>query len=230
MVVPPDPAAQAARLATRRLGLLIGASALLHLTVLAGLDRVVSGAASAPVLRLTTMLRPAPSEPAPAPSRQDAPDTATETSASPAPPPVSPVSPASEVQVKTPPSDLARDAVVDLLPGPRYYTPGELDQRPVAITPIIPEYPGSAGPDGGYLVVRILIDDHGRTEKVLVLVADPEGQFEQAVEEAFSKGRFRPGMKGGIAVRSQIVAEIRFLPEDRPGARSLSPPTVLAPD
>jgi len=217
--------------ASLRLGLLILASALAHAAIVSGLDRLMAGTPAPSAGRLSAVLLPAPqpgipSSPASPPaSEMPSPAEPRETSPvslpTPAPPPASEPPP-------VPPSELARDSVVELLPGPRYYATNELDQRPVAITPILPEYPETASPDGAYLVVRILIDEHGETERVVVLIADPENEFEQAVAEAFSRGRFRPGMKNGVAVKSQIVAEIRFFPEDRPGARTLAPPAPVA--
>ena len=222
------------RPASLRLGLLILASALAHAAIVSGLDRLMAGTPAPSAARLSAVLLPAP-QPSASSSPVSPPSPPLPARPSPAEPretsPVSlptPAPPLASEPPPVPPSELARDSVVELLPGPRYYAANELDQRPVAITPILPEYPETASPDGAYLVVRILIDEHGRTERVVVLIADPENEFEQAVAEAFSRGRFRPGMKNGVAVKSQIVAEIRFFPEDRPGARTLAPPAPVA--
>jgi protein TonB len=103
-----------------------------------------------------------------------------------------------------------------------YHLPSELDARPQLRTSVDPPYPRVAPPDGGYLVLQLLISETGAVEKVNVAVADPEGFFEQTAIEAFAAARFVPGMRGGVAVKSQTWIELKFHP--------LAPPGVAAAD
>jgi protein TonB len=99
-----------------------------------------------------------------------------------------------------------------------HYLPSELDVRPRLRTPIDPPYPRVAPPDGGYLVLQLLISETGAVEKVNVAAADPEGFFEQTAIEAFAAARFAPGMRNGVAVKSQTWIELKFHPLVPPGA------------
>lgn len=101
-----------------------------------------------------------------------------------------------------------------------HYLPSELDERPRLRTPVDPPYPPAAPPDGGYLVLQLLISETGSVERVRVAVADPEGFFEQTAVEAFAAARFAPGMRGGVAVKSQTWIELKFHP--------LAPPDLAA--
>jgi protein TonB len=95
---------------------------------------------------------------------------------------------------------------------PVYYAPAELDVRPRLTTRVDPAYPRVAPPDGGYLVLRLLIGEDGRVERTIVVLADPEGYFEEAATEAFAGAVFAPGRRGGVAVKSQIWVELKFRP------------------
>jgi protein TonB len=103
-----------------------------------------------------------------------------------------------------------------------YYLPSDLDVRPQLRTSVDPPYPRVAPPDGGYMVLQLLISETGVVEKVSVAVADPEGFFEPTAIEAFADARFVPGKRGGVAVKSQTWIELRFHP--------LAPPGVEAAD
>ena len=109
------------------------------------------------------------------------------------------------------------------LPGVRYLTAAELDQRPAPASNIDPDYPVEALPASGTLVVRVLINEQGGADGVQVLAADPPGVFERAVTKAFGEGRYRPGMKGGKAVKSQFTVEVTFHPERSAGAAAPAP-------
>jgi protein TonB len=98
-----------------------------------------------------------------------------------------------------------------------HYLPSELDVRPRLRTPIDPPYPRVAPPDGGYLVLQLLISETGAVERVQVAIADPEGFFEQTAIEAFAAARFAPGMRNGVAVKSQTWIELKFHPLVPPG-------------
>jgi TonB family protein len=95
---------------------------------------------------------------------------------------------------------------------PVYYLPSQLDSRPHLLTRVDPAYPQIAPPDGGYVLLRLLIGDGGEVERVLVVGAEPQGVFDAAAVEAFRSARFSPGIRGGIAVRSQVLLEMKFHP------------------
>ena len=99
------------------------------------------------------------------------------------------------------------------LPGaPVYYLQSELDVRARMQGHIDPPYPATAPPDGGYVVLRLLSSEEGQVERVLVVVAEPAGYFEQAAADAFAAARFFPGRRGDVAVKSQTFIELKFHP------------------
>jgi protein TonB len=137
--------------------------------------------------------------------------------ASPAPPKRPAIDPeqAASARQATPPSvpPQAPDAPALGLPGaPVYYLQSELDVRAQMQGHVDPPYPAIAPPDGGYVVLRLLISEEGRVERALVVVAEPEGYFEQAAAEAFAAARFFPGRRDGVAVKSQTFIELKFHP------------------
>lgn len=191
----------APRLTLERLGAALGASVLLHAGLLGSLEQLIGGGASfhsgsrpAAGLRVTLASLAIP-EPLPEAKR--------------------------EAVASAPPGPGVTPATA---PGAKYFTAAELDRRPAPVSEIEPEYPADGPRAGGYLVARILINERGRTDKVQVLVSDPKGAFDRAVIEAFSAGRFRPGVKNGAPVKSQMTIEVRFHPEDQPGATLQEPP------
>jgi protein TonB len=99
---------------------------------------------------------------------------------------------------------------------PVYYPAAQLDVRPRLTTRVDPVYPRIAPPDGGYVVLRLLIGEDGWVERTLVVLADPEGYFEDAAADAFAGARFAPGRRGGIAVKSQLWVELKFHPLGTP--------------
>lgn len=124
-------------------------------------------------------------------------------------------------------SELGAPEARSVIAGPRYFTAAELDQRPAAVSAIDLEYPAAGPPRAGYLVARILINEHGRADGVQILVSDPAGAFDRLVTEAFAAGRYQPGRKNGVAVKSQMIVEVKFEPESPPGEM---PPELLPPE
>jgi TonB family protein len=150
--------------------------------------------------------------------------------ASPAPP--KPVRPAVEpeqvasAQPATPPSpppQVAAAPALGLPDAPVYYLQSELDERARMQGNVDPPYPAIAPADGGYVVLRLLIGEDGRVERVLVVVAEPEGYFEQAAADAFAAARFFPGRRAGVAVKSQTFVELKFHPLSPSDATAAAP-------
>jgi TonB family protein len=92
----------------------------------------------------------------------------------------------------------------------RYYLGSELDQRAVPLQPIEPEYPIAAGVRDGALVLRLLINEHGRVDDIIVARAEPEGVFESSARSAFAGARFSPGVREGAPVKSQLLVEVNY--------------------
>lgn len=111
-----------------------------------------------------------------------------------------------------PPPPAASAPALGLPEAPVYYLQSELDERARLQGHVDPPYPAIAPADGGYVVLKLLISEEGRVERALVVVAEPEGYFEQAATEAFAAARFFPGRRGGAPVKSQTFIELKFHP------------------
>jgi hypothetical protein len=116
-----------------------------------------------------------------------------------------------------------------LFEGPKYFTAAELDQRPVPVSAIDLDPPAGVPARDGNVVARILISEHGRADKVQILAADPEGEFERIVIDAFAAAAYRPGVRNGRPVKSQLTVEIKFEPRDADGETAPEPPVRRAP-
>jgi protein TonB len=92
-----------------------------------------------------------------------------------------------------------------------------LNPGPRPLDEIEPDYPDVHLREG-VVVLRLLIGATGDVDDVAVVRSAPEGVFEQAALEAFSRARFAPGLAGGTPVKSQITVEVEFMPVNR-GAR-----------
>lgn len=101
---------------------------------------------------------------------------------------------------------------------PRYFPGSELDRRPMTLAPIEPEYPGNAGPDGGYLLLRLLIGETGTVDRVVMLASEPEGVFDQSAMSAFGNARFSPGIRQGAPAKSEMLIELKYYPPNEPQA------------
>lgn len=93
---------------------------------------------------------------------------------------------------------------------PRYYPPSQLHERPYLLTRVEPTYPQGAPPDGGAAVLRVLIGEDGKVERVVVVSSDPVDKFGEAAAAAFSGAQFSPGELNGVAVKSQLLIEMKF--------------------
>lgn len=191
---------------TPRLAAALGASLALHAYLIVAFDALPRGMrwgelgivepGGAHTLRVA--LRPLAAEAAPPPvpaAPEMAPPTAQPRAASP------------EASTGT-----AREPAFSPLPAARYYTTRELDVRPGILVRVEPEYPEAAARRflSGRVVARLLIDESGAVEKVLIVSAEPPGYFEASAQQAFFAARFTPGMKDGRPVRVQMLLEISF--------------------
>ena len=174
-----------------RVSAALALSAALHAVMLAGAP-VLSGAGPAPAARpaaLQVRLVTA-----------DAPVAAQPSSAAPKPRQAA-------SGIKTGPQPAAANA-------PRYWRASELDSKPIPLTPIEPATPAGAGGKTGRVLARVLINESGRADAVRVELSEPQAIFDDAVKAAFGAARYRPGMKGGRSVKSQMLVEITFHGKD----------------
>jgi outer membrane biosynthesis protein TonB len=175
------------------LGVALGASALLHAGLLGSLPHLTGGA------------------PEPAPRREAALSARLVPQAA-----IAAVTVPARELVPPPPrvaSEFAAPEALPLLPGPRYFSPAELDQRPLPLTNITLDYPAGTQPRDVQVVARILISEDGRADEVQILSPGQETGFEQLVVRAFGGATYQPGRRGDQPVKSQITVEVRFVPE-----------------
>ena len=91
----------------------------------------------------------------------------------------------------------------------RYYRTRELDVVPGIMTRTHPEFPDMARVSGK-VVIRLFIDERGLVEHVAILRAEPRDIFEASARRAFLAARFTPGMKAGVAVKSQLTLQVDY--------------------
>ena len=91
-----------------------------------------------------------------------------------------------------------------------YSLTSKLQRPPEPLTDIEPVYPEAAGKVQGKVVLKLFIGIDGNVDQVLVVHALPEGFFEMAAIDAFSKARFSPGLLLGKPVKSQMTIEVAF--------------------
>lgn len=90
-----------------------------------------------------------------------------------------------------------------------------LNPPPRPLHDIDPEFPSDAGLREGLVAIRLLIDEKGIVDDVVVIRSSPRGVFEDSAIQAFRSARFSPGMFLGIPVKSQLVVEVEFMPTNR---------------
>jgi len=99
-----------------------------------------------------------------------------------------------------------------LIVGPWYYPARYLHRHPSPLKPIWPDYPASAQDLSGRVTILLLINEEGKVDQYRIQEAAPDGVFEPAVIRAFTEARYAPGMIAGMAVKSQLLAEVSFTP------------------
>ena len=118
---------------------------------------------------------------------------------------------------------VAATSIAPALPAPRYYTAEELDERPLILHDVEPQWPGGATPGAGHVRLELYLGENGQVETVEVVDSYPSGAFDAAAREAFAAARFRPGMMAGAPVKSLVRLELLFgssLPIDPRATRS----------
>ena len=100
----------------------------------------------------------------------------------------------------------------------RYFTASELDHRPTPLIPVEPRYPGDGSTRIGRVVLNLFIDQDGRVDKVVVVSG--ERPFDESALWAFGQARFSPGVRHGTPVKSQMLIEVIYRPDDARAAPS----------
>ena len=93
-----------------------------------------------------------------------------------------------------------------------YFPMSQLDVRPRALVPIVPEFPPGAAAANvqGRVVLLVLIDETGKVDGVSVAEAVPAGYFEESSLAALRSVRFEPGRKFNHAVRSRVLLSVNY--------------------
>ena len=102
-----------------------------------------------------------------------------------------------------------------------YFKASELDRRPFPLQPI--EIPDPQTREGGSVHIRILVSESGRVDHASIVMSTGLADLEQSALGAFSSARFRPGYRGKIPVRSEMVVEVNAAPAGPAGMQPLPP-------
>ncbi len=104
-----------------------------------------------------------------------------------------------------------------------YYGAAEVDSRAVPLTAIQPINPDLTGTLHGIIVLRLYINSRGSVDNVVIVRAEPYHTFGPSILAPFRQARFAPARKGGVAVNSEMLIELRYGPASttaRRGARA----------
>jgi periplasmic protein TonB len=104
-----------------------------------------------------------------------------------------------------------------LPPAPEYRPRSALETSPKLINEITPVYPDNDELQEGSVVLRLLIDEKGKVDDVAVVRSTPAILFDRSAVNAFQQAQFLPGKYLGIAVKSQLLIEVKFTPYNRGG-------------
>jgi TonB family protein len=96
----------------------------------------------------------------------------------------------------------------------RYYNSREVDVRAEPLNPAPLIYPRLAYQNRvkGVVLLKVLINERGAIDDVLVVESEPRGTFEAAALNATLATRFSPAIRNGRAVKTQKILEIMFDP------------------
>jgi protein TonB len=62
----------------------------------------------------------------------------------------------------------------------------------------------------GKVVIRLLVDEDGRVERIKIMKAEPQGLFEEPVKEAAKQWRYQPAQYQGKPVKTWIEVPMNF--------------------
>jgi TonB family protein len=99
-----------------------------------------------------------------------------------------------------------------------YFPKLQLEKAPTPIDEVQLEYPPEALGQSGTVVLRLFINERGTLDELEVVSAVPPGIFDAAARRDFSRIRFVPGTRLGVAVKSQLQIEVAYTPLNRGGS------------
>ncbi|MEI8161707.1 MAG: TonB family protein [Betaproteobacteria bacterium] len=88
----------------------------------------------------------------------------------------------------------------------------KMPRRPSLLAPLRVTYPPNVRMQGGRVRVRILLDESGNVEEMLVTHAVPAGVFDHAALSLLRSARYAPGFVGQMPLRSYLFMEVSFGP------------------
>jgi TonB family protein len=103
---------------------------------------------------------------------------------------------------------------LDLLQARQYYLASRVHRPPAILKRAEFAYPESIRVREGVIVARVLINEEGKVDGVVVEVSTPAGVFDSAAIETLLQWRFAPGLLHGRPVPTQIAMEVRFSASD----------------
>ena len=101
-----------------------------------------------------------------------------------------------------------------------YYRAAEVDSRAIPLTAIQPANPDLSGTERGIVVLRLYINSGGTVDNVVIVRAEPYHTFGPSLLLPFRQARFVPAKKGGVAVNSEMLIELRYGPAATTARRS----------
>lgn len=193
-----------------RLGAALGASILGHMLLLSAFGQLPGASPAVPLAQLgeralRATLRPLAPEPSPTAAKAALEPQRASTQAA--------ISPSAKAPAETSATRAEGEptaAVIPVAPLPKYYAAHELDQRPLPLTHIEPQFPAGAPVHFGIVKLRIYVSADGQVEEIEVFESQPAGVFEAAAAQAFAAARFSPGMRRGKAVPAVMALELQF--------------------
>ena len=101
-----------------------------------------------------------------------------------------------------------------LLPSSRAAAGADVDERPVPVKSIAPEYPADMKREGqsGIVYIKVVVDENGDVVQPAV-EKSTRAEFEAPALAAVSRWKFKPAKKNGAAVRVGITIPIKFSAE-----------------
>ena len=100
-----------------------------------------------------------------------------------------------------------------------YYSAREVDSRAVPLSAIQLVNPDITGTERGIIVLRLYINSRGGVDNVVIVRAEPYHTFGPSLLLPFRQARFAPARKGGMAVNSEMLIELRYGPAETSARR-----------
>ena len=112
------------------------------------------------------------------------------------------------------PAQQTRTAGTGLPLPDKWYAAAELQVLAEPLSPARLVYPEEFVSQGivARVRVRLFVDEGGAVRKLEVVESGPEPAFEAAAKKVWEAMRFSPAIKDGVAVKSQKLLELDFLP------------------